>query len=546
MTAEARYKKLEPARNHWINRGRQAAALTLPWLMPFDGEPEPQALEQIVHPWDGIGQRGVHNIASRLLLALLPPTETFFRFVHDDMEFARQQAQAIAEGMSPEQIAELKTQIDKTLGLMERAVLRSIETSNDRTAVHEALLHLIVAGNCMHYMPEGGGCKVFNLYRYVLRRDPMGEPLEAVTCERIPADELPEAAREVLDRVEPMDPLTEDLPDGGREEQPDERLIRVYTHIRWEKGKCRWHQEIKGRRIKGSDGSSASDVAPWIPLRMFRIDSEDYSPGYVEAACMADLQTANALTRALTEGALVSAICKFLAKPGAAVTANQFNEAANGACLTGNPEDITAVQVGKASDLAVAEQRLQRVQARLATAFMLTDARDSERTTAEEVRLQAQQIENSLGSVYSILTTEFQYPYISRKLHLLTKKGGLPPLPDDSIKPVLSVGLAAVGRGNDLERHARFMQILQQTITPEGTLQYLIPTELISRLAASMGIDTVGLIKTQQQIEEEQQAAQEQAQQQALLQSAMADPQKLANAAATAQDIQPPTEEQPQ
>jgi len=542
MTAEARYKKLEPARNHWIDRGRKAGALTLPWLLPSDGEPQPQSMEEIQHPWDGIGQRGVHNIASRLLLALLPPTESFFRFVHDDMEFARQQAEAAAMGMGPEQIAELKTQIDKTLGLMERAVLRSIETSNDRTALHEALLHLIVAGNCMAYVPEEG-CKVFNLYRYVLRRDPMGKPLEAIACERIPADELPEAAREILDKAEPMDAAYEDLPGGGREEQPDERMVRVYTHIRWETDKCRWYQELKGRRIEGSDGRADRDVAPWIPLRMFRIDAEDYSPGYVEAACMADLQTANALTRALTEGALVSAMVKFLAKPGAAVTAKQFNEAANGACLTGNPEDITAVQVGKGSDLAVAEQRLQRVQARLATAFMLTDVRDSERTTAEEVRLQAQQIENSLGSVYSILTTEFQYPYISRKLHLLTKAGGLPPLPDDSIKPVVSVGLAAVGRGNDLERHARFMQILQQTITPEGTLQYLMPTELISRLAAAMGIDTVGLIKTQQQIEKVQAAAQQAAQQQALLQSPAADPQKLATAAATVQDMQQPTEE---
>ena len=542
MTAEARYKKLEPDRNHWIDRGRKAGALTLPWLLPSDGEPQPQSMEEIQHPWDGIGQRGVHNIASRLLLALLPPTETFFRFVHDDMEFARQQAQLAAEGMPAERIAELKTQIDKTLGLMERAVLRSIETSNDRTALHEALLHLIVAGNCMAYVPEDG-CKVFNLYRYVLRRDPMGKPLEAIACERMPADDLPPAVRAILDQVEPMDAVYEDLPGGGREEQPDERMVKVYTHIRWEKDKCRWYQELKGRRIEGSEGSSPRDVAPWIPLRMFRIDAEDYSPGYVEAACMADLRTANALTQALTEGALVSAICKFLAKPGGAVTAKEFNEAANGACLPGNPEDITAVQVGKASDLAVAEQRLQRVQARLATAFMLTDVRDSERTTAEEVRLQAQQIENSLGSVYSILTTEFQYPYISRKLHLLTRAGGLPPLPDDSIKPIVSVGLAAVGRGNDLERHARFMQILQQTITPEGTLQYLMPTELIGRLAAAMGIDTVGLIKTQEQIAEEQAAAQQAAQQQALLQSPVADPQKLATAAATVQDMQQPTEE---
>jgi len=52
-----------------------------------------------------------------------------------------------------------------------------------------------------------------------------------------------------------------------------------------------------------------------------------------------------------------------------------------------------------------------------------------------------------------------------------------------------------------------------------------------------MGIDTLGLIKTAEELQQEQQAQQEQAQQAALLQSAMGDPKKLADAAQTAQDI---------
>ena len=66
-----------------------------------------------------------------------------------------------------------------------------------------------------------------------------------------------------------------------------------------------------------------------------------------------------------------------------------------------------------------------------------------------------------------------------------------------------------------------------------------------------MGIDTLGLVKTEQELQAEQQAAQqaqqaaqEQAQQEALLRSKMADPQNLANAAATAQQMQM-AEEQP-
>jgi hypothetical protein len=190
---------------------------------------------------------------------------------------------------------------------------------------------------------------------------------------------------------------------------------------------------------------------------------------------------------------------------------------------------------------------LQRIEARLAQAFMLADMRDAERVTAEEVRLQALQLENSLGSIYAILTVEFQSRYIARKLELFTRKGGMTQLPEGLVKPMVSVGLAAVGRGNDLEKTARFMQILQQTIGPEGLAQYLVPTELIRRLASSMGISPLGLVKTEQQLAAEAQQQQQMAMAQQAMASGMADPQKLANAAATSQEMaaaqqQPPEE----
>ena len=105
------------------------------------------------------------------------------------------------------------------------------------------------------------------------------------------------------------------------------------------------------------------------------------------------------------------------------------------------------------------------------------------------------------------------------------------------------MGLAGVGRGNDLEKTARFMNILQTTIGPEAVAQYIKPPELLRRLASSMGISPVGLVKTEQEIAAEQQQAQQQAMEQQMLQSGMGDPQKLANAAATAQEMQQPPQE---
>lgn len=543
MSCSRDYGYLESDRNNYLERARTAARYTLPYLIPLSDTYTPGQNDQHPLPWNGIGARGVHNITSRLTLALLPPTETFFRFTIDEIQLAEQEQTAMAAGATPEGLAKSKSIFDMGLAKLERAVLRSIETSNDRVAVHEMLLHLIVGGNALLYVGEKG-LRCFHLNRYVLRRDPMGNPLQAIVCEELSIEGLPDKVRQVLEEDDDeMRGREDSSPEDGTSEYG--RTIKLYTEVEWEDGKVTWYQEVNGKEIPGSRYSVKEAESPWLPLRMYRVDGHDYSPGYVEAACLADLQTAEALSQAIAEGALVSAQVKHLVNPAGIANPKKLAESANGAYVPGTEKDVFTLQTNKANDLRVAMEGLARVEARLQQAFMLADVRDSERTTAEEVRLHALQIENSLGSIYSILTTEFQQPYVSRKLALLMRAGRMPKLPD-MVKPVVSVGLAAVGRGNDLEKTARFMQILQQTIGPDGIAQYVMPAELIRRLAASMGMDILGLVKSDEQLAAEQQQQQQMAMAQQAMQAGMADPQKLANAAAISQQMAaPPPDQQP-
>lgn len=542
-TAEQRYRALQSDRDNYLDRGRAAARLTVPYLIPTSNEPRRENNETFVLPWNGIGARGVHNLSSRLLLALLPPTESFFRFTVDEVAMQKQEAAMMEQGATEDQVAQMKSEIELALNRLELSVLRSIETSNDRVAIHEALVHLIVAGNCLLYVSEDG-LKCFHLNRYTLLRDSMGNPVEAIVCEELSYEALPTSIRNAMEQE---DDELKGILDGEVPVPKYDKSVRVYTHIVWEGKRVTWHQELKGREIEGTRGSASVESSPWLPLRLIRVDGSSYGPGYVESACIADLQTVEALSQAVTEGALVSAQVKHLVKPSGVTNAKQLAEAANGAYLPGNPDDVFTVQVQKGNDLNVAMAALQRIEARLAQAFMLADMRDAERVTAEEVRLQALQLENSLGSIYAILTVEFQSKYIARKLELFTRSGGMTRLPEGLVRPMVSVGLAAVGRGNDLEKTARFMQILQQTIGPEGLAQYVIPTELIRRLASSMGISPLGLVKTEQQLAAEAQQQQQAAMAQQAMAAGMADPQKLANAAATSQEMamaqqQPPEE----
>jgi hypothetical protein len=548
--AESRYLALLTDRSPYISRGKEAAALTVPHLAPDESQNRSAATEYQL-PWNGIGARGVHNLASRLLLALLPPTESSFRFTINEVEQAKRQQERIALGGDPEtvekELAKERTEFDMALAKLERAVLREIEVANDRVKVHEALLQVLVVGNVLLFLPKEG-LQCFHLDSYVLLREPTGRPLEACVCERLSIETLEE---EVKKQIAEADSTVFGMMEPERDQRDYEKTVDVYTGIEWDwdADKVTWWQEIKGVKIDGKDGSAPVEESPWIPLRMYNIAGHSYSPGYVESACIADLNVADQLTQAVTESALINAQCKFGVRPNGAARLDDWAKTANGGGFASNEGDIFPIETGKSRDTAMAEQRLAKVEARLAQAFMLADVRDSERTTAEEVRLQAQQLENSLGSIYAILTTEFQLPYINRRLALLTRTGKLPELPKDLVQPVVSVGLAAVGRGNDLEKIARFMQIGQQALTPERFLALLQPLELMRRLAGAMGIDVQGLIRTEEDLAAEQEAAMQRQQQQDLIKSAMADPQKLASAAATAQEMgqpQPPEQEQPQ
>ena len=542
MTAEALYNDLVSDRTYWISRGKQAASLTIPYLAPRE-DPLPNDSPDLPLPWNGVGQAGMSNLASRLLMALLPPNEPFFRLTIDEIEMAK-----VTQGMDPEKVAEDKANYDKSLNVLERNLLAKIAHSNDRPVLHEGILQLVVNGNVLAYRPAEG-LRMYGLGRYVLKREPSGRPSLSVICEQLTVKSLSKEAREIHERH-----MGEEPADGGSVGAGSHgKLVKVYTLIEWDyaQGRVDWHQELHRTEIPGTDGWSPLDESPWIPLRMYHLDSQDYSPGFVEAVCMADLHTADVLNQAIAEGALISARCVYGVKPSSQVTPKQFTDAANGSAIPAMPDDVFPIQANKSADLAVAAQAEQRISARLSQAMLLQNFRDSERTTAQEVRLQALQLENALGSLYSILTVEFQHPYVRRMLALQIREGGLPKLDKKLVKPVVSVGLAAVGRGNDLERISQFVGLLTQLLGPEAVPQFLKVPRLVTQMATASNLPSLDAIKTEEEVKKEQEAAAKQQQQLAMAQAAMsspaADPAKQAQAAQAMQEMAagPPDDGQP-
>jgi hypothetical protein len=401
----------------------------------------------------------------------------------------------------------VKTEIEKALADIERAVMKEVETSALRVPIFEALKHLVVTGNTLIYFPEDGGMRVFKLENYVVKRDPFGNVLHIVTKETLSESALPEEARMLLYKE-------------GEENEMDashENNVELYTCVHREDTRWEVYQEINGQVVPGSEGYFPIEKCPFIPLRYSRVDGEDYGRGLVEEY-IGDLRSLEGLTQAIVEGSAAAAKVLFLVRPTGITKSKTLAEAKNGQFVSGNVDDVAALQLQKYADFRVAREVMSDIQTRLGFAFLLNTSiqRQAERVTAEEIRLVTQSIERQLGGIYSILSQEFQLPLVHRMMDRLTKSKKMPKIDKKYITPTIVTGIDALGRGNDLSRLDLYLQGIAQILGPGGIQQYIDFREYLNRRAASLGIDVTGLLKTDEQIQGEMEAAQQQQMQQEL------------------------------
>jgi hypothetical protein len=194
----------------------------------------------------------------------------------------------------------------------------------------------------------------------------------------------------------------------------------------------------------------------------------------------------------------------FVVSPSSTTKPATLAAAGNGAIVQGRPDDIGVVQVGKTADFRTAYEMMQTLEKRLSEAFLILSVRQSERTTAEEVRMTQMELEALLGGLFSVLTTEFLVPYLNRKLNVLQKTGVIPRIPKEIVSPTIVAGVNALGRGQDRESLTAFLTTISQTMGPEALATHINSEEVIKRLAASQGIDVLNLVKSMAEVEEKQ------------------------------------------
>ena len=156
MAAQERYDELCSTRDQYLNTARVASELTIPYLITWDDNTTAPAY--LPTPWQSVGSKCVVTLSSKLMMALLPVNTSFFKLQVDESK--------LGEDFPPE----VQTELDLSFAKIEKAVMDSIAQSDDRVVVHQAIKHLVVAGNALVFMGKEG-LKLYPLNRYVLERD---------------------------------------------------------------------------------------------------------------------------------------------------------------------------------------------------------------------------------------------------------------------------------------------------------------------------------------------------------------------------------------
>jgi len=486
-SAKEFYNYEESYRSSLDSVWEDCAALTLPYIFPREGHTEQTTFAT---PYNAIGAYAVNNLASKLLVALLPPTGSFFRLLPEE---------EIVAGMSPEELSKL----DVELSGIEQDVIEMINEQALRVPLYEAIKLLIVTGNALIYKIKGKGAKTFSPNQYIVQRDYSGNVLTVCIKEKIDAKTLPPNVQDQIKDIGDYQPVDRD--EGEKQE------VNVYTMIcRSGPSKYVVWQEISELIIDGSIKEYSADTLPYIALRWTSVANESYGRGLVEQY-LGDFRSLEGLTQTIVDGAGVAAKQIFGLRPNATTKLEDLNNADNGDIIMGDLErDVTVLMSQKGGDFSVAINLLQQLEQRLSQAFLMLSGqvRDSERTTAYEVRATVNELESALGGVFTTLAAEFQTPLVRLLLHELNPK-----ILQVTV-PSITTGLSAISRERDFQNLNVMLQSIAQ-LGPEVIVKYLNLPVYFQQVAAALGMDPYKIVKSEEQIKQEE--AQMMAQQQQMM-----------------------------
>ena len=497
--AAARFAALSSARSTALLNAREASRLTIPGLIPYEGQNEHYIHET---PYQSVGSDGVRSLSSRLLMVLFPHAVPFFRCEIDN---------AAAKALGDD-----KAGVDVNLADFVDTTQSLFEETGARPVMAEAIRQLIIAGNVLVYIPLDESPRLYRIDQYVVKRDHRGRFTEIIIKESIYPSTLPDEIRiavglkldpnkteETVEQYVVVERFEKDVRPSPIFNQRTPMASKKEAWVR------HW-QEINGRIVPGSEGESPADTSGWLPLRWLAVPGSDYGRSHV-TEFIGDITSLEDANSSIIKFASAAARIVYLVDSSSGIDRNKFASANSGDVFEGNAQAITSVSLDKSQDFSVVRATADTIERRVNRAF-LVNAFDSnagrDRVTAEEIRLQSEELNSTLSGAYSTLADELQLPVANRYLYIAARRDLIPPMPD-GIKRKVVTGLAALGQAAEVTRLRNYIADVAAIVGQDAVSQFFnIPT-LLKTLGLQHGVRGIeGLLKSEEQQAQEQQQAQ--------------------------------------
>ena len=483
---EGRYKALSSNRNQYLDAGREYSKLSLPYILPETDGVQSQGANQ--HGYQSIMARAVNHLSNKLTATMFPVNRSFFKLGFEQ----NTEADLRAAGYEPTDLAELLVEAEKKAENLQ-------DKYAARVAYVSAFKNLLISGNVCLYVPQKDFIQAISLSHYCCRRSMSGKLIELIIEERKNFSSMTTEIQEMLKKLKGPGVCKDDDP------------VTLYTWAcQIDADTFGVTQSCLGVQIKPWQEIPTDDL-PWIPLMWNHTYGEDYGRGLIEDNA-GDAYVIEFLSEALAKGMALMADIKYFLKPGSTIDIDEAIGSPTGQWLSGNIEDIGVLQLEKYADFKPIAEVLAEYKKGIGQAFLMNSAvrRDAERVTTVELRIDAQELETSLGGVYTLLAQTMQAPLAYRYL----KEVGFP-LTKEQVTPQIVTGLAALGRVGDLDKIKQFTEMMQLPLNWPQPVQERTKWDVFAReVAAGLSMKLPWMMSSEEWQERQEAIAKQQQQQQ--------------------------------
>lgn len=472
-----------------LDRKRRLAELTIPSTLTEDYYNA--ETDSLTNGASSLGAQGATNIINKLMLAMFAPGISFLRL---DLNYASKQ-----KFMEDLQLEDDSLLTD-VLANGEREAMKTLEQSGVRPALYEALAHLVCVGDVLMDLSDTSVISFLSLRDFAVKRNRKGKVTKLIMVEKTTVEDLEKDAQQEYMRVNESCKPCDD--------------VCIYTVVRWASGMYRssvWVDEVKLSAKHG--GRWTEENMPYRALTWRLPIGQSYGVSLAEDYAN-DFVVHDSVCESMADGAVLASQFRWACNPTGITDPVDVENSRNGAVIPAAKEDLNLIFANIGQQLATVQGVEEMYARRLGRGFLMNTAvtRNAERVTVEEMRIQANELEQGLGGVYSRLAIDMQGP-IGRWALRRAKIN----IRGTAIEPTIITGLDALSRSADLERMMGFLQDLSNLASiPEDIRMRLNETTIMAEMAAGRGVDRGKFIATEEVYAQRvQQRAEQQAQQQA-------------------------------